>query len=104
MEKLLDLLNEYDPYIASDGEHQDNVWFYAYQGKSAIYDKKNAESVIISKNYGFIGWLVIKNKIDFHKLKVNYIYHDEAWDFEKEILMQLAIQDEPLEFLDSILK
>jgi hypothetical protein len=31
MKKLLELLNEYEPYIASDGEHRDNLWGYAYQ-------------------------------------------------------------------------
>ena len=58
MEKLIELLNEYEPYIAKDWEHRDNLWGYALQWHSAIYDRKNAESIIISRNYWFIKRLV----------------------------------------------
>lgn len=104
MDKLLDLLNEFDPYINGDGEHMDNIWFFAYLGQSAVYDRDKAESIIISRKYKFIEWLVKEGKIDYSKLKVNYIYHDTEWNLVQEVLMQLAIDEEPLKFLNSILK
>lgn len=65
----------------------DAHWFFKYQ--------------IISKDFKFIERLVNNNKIALTKL-----YHDmrlEFWDYYW-LLMQLAIQDEPIEFLISILK
>lgn len=117
MEKLIELLNEYDPYIASDGEHRDNLWGYAYQWHSAVFPKELAESYIISARYGFIKWLVENEKIDYEKIEKqtkckNIVGWKEFLDFDierdftpyEEVLMWLAIQDEPIEFLVSILK
>lgn len=95
MDKLIKLLNERKwskTYYAVNWSIR-MVWYYPV-----------SELELISKNSWFIKWLVDNDKIDFHKLKVNYIYHDDEWDWEKELLMQLAIQDEPIEFLISILK
>lgn len=122
MQKLIELLNEYDPYIASDGEHRDNLWGYAYQWHSAVFPKELAESYIISKSYGFIKWLVENEKIEWEKFQEPKIrgiiwlisnWHNSEWksykDYSKELayeslLMLLAIQDEPIRFLCEILK
>ncbi len=110
MEKLIELLNEYEPYIASDGEHRDNLWGYAYQWHSAVFPKELAESYIISARYWFIKWLVENDKIDHWKLS-NYIIDNKFfWDKIAELkeyetlLMLLSISDTPIEDLISYLK
>ena len=119
--KLIELLNEFEPYIASDGEHRDNLWGYAYQWHSAVFPKELAESYIISKSYGFIKWLVENDKIDTSKandknlngyeieLRIRAVKELVADSEEKTVLylnllMLLAIQDEPIRFLCEILK
>ena len=62
----------------------------------------------------FIKWLVDNDKINFRKLDYKkydvdiptryYLWTYIRYSFEKEILMTLAIQDNPIEFLVSILK
>ena len=87
---------------------------------------KNASKVfrmILSKDWLFVKWLIDTDKIDFKKMyekvwKPQIIMYAE-WNKEKElceiigenersyyedILMLLAIQDSPLEFLADILK
>lgn len=65
--------------------------------------------MIISKEYGFIKWLVDNDKIDYHN-KINYDISLainrvlKKTTREERLLMMLAIQDEPIEFLISILK
>jgi len=101
MDKLIELLNEYDKE-----EWLWNKWEEDEQGLNnmwKIYDY-HSKLKIISKEYWFIKWLVENDKIDFTKLKVNYIYHDDEWSWEKELLMQLAIQDNPIEYLISVLR
>lgn len=121
MEKLIELLNEFDPYIARDGEHRDNLWVYAYQWHSAVFPKELAESYIISARYGFIKWLVENDKIYTSKandknlngyeieLRIRAVKELVADSEEKTVLylnllMLLAIQDEPIRFLCGILK
>ncbi len=97
IEKLIELLNEYDSpnWWKETEEGIDNVW--------KIYEF-HSELQIISKKYGFIKWLVENDKIDINKTPWHYIYHYTDEDVVKEALMQLAIQDEPIEFLCSLLK
>ncbi len=124
MEKLIELLNEYEPYIASDGEHRDNLWGYAYQWHSAVFPKEIAESYIISARYGFIKWLVENDKIDRWELDYKNIYMSDYWssddiflaynkweqwiiytvDYYETILMLLSISDTPIEDLISYLR
>ena len=100
--KLLELLNEYEPYIASDGEHRDNLWGYAYQWHSAVFPKEIAESYIISKSYWFIQWLVENEKIKLWAYDAEWCHFNiHAY---LDLLMLLAIQDEPIKFLCEILK
>ena len=96
MEKLIELLNEYDPYIQSDGTHTDNFWWYVSQWHSAIFPKEVWVERIISKSYGFIKWLVDNDNIDLTKL-----YHDMRLEFGNYywLLMQLSISDTPIQDL-----
>ena len=119
MEKLIKLLNEYDPYIQSDGTHTDNFWWYVSQWHSAVFPKEVWVERIISKSYWFIKWLVDNDKIDKKKIDtrlVKYVesHYDEEWYWMENsyedysdtntLLMLLAIQASPLEFLISVLK
>lgn len=69
--------------------------------------------MIISKEYGFIKWLVDNDKIDYEKVDKSWNDEMSFVDFKldnimeiriKVVLMLLSIQDEPIEFLISILK
>ena len=108
MEKLIELLNEYDQYIQSDGTHTDNFWWYVSQWHSAVFPKEVWIERIISKHYGFIKWLVDNDKIDLMKLKKwiedNKFYCAKWGKITNMLLMLLSIQDNPIEFLVSILK
>lgn len=112
--KLIELLNEYEPYIASDGEHRDNLWGYVYQWHSAIFPKEIWMLKIISKEYWFIKWLVENDKIDWLKFYGENEFTpiwvnaksdiDQVYSVEEQILMVLSISDTPIEDLVSYLK
>ena len=129
IEKLIELLNEYEIEreekidLFNDKEKPLWEWYKDCTGDLTFepIDSKilnweafswdTANSVIISKSYGFIWWLVENDKIDLYKLPIRleeYYQSTEAvgyiTDDETILLMQLAIQDEPIEFLISILK
>ena len=98
MEKLIELLNEY--------EQEEWCWRLKYwklhNKYYDDYDRKDEEIRLISKWYGFIKWLVENEKIE----EWNFFYN--TWDLPDDdvskLLMLLSIQDEPIEFLVSILK
>lgn len=123
MEKLVKLLNEY--------VWQDSYWIDEYDNGAFITwwdgDQCFIDEHIISKNFWFIKWLVENDKIDFesenYPLKKYYPYFSDdilaiveqdcntyedrckvCYDKYESLLMLLAIQDEPIEFLISILK
>ena len=67
------------------------------------------DEYIISKHYGFIKWLVDNDKIKYYKVPEHIHISDYSFETIHEwmtdnILMWLAIQDKPIEFLISILK
>lgn len=66
------------------------------------------ETVLISKKFWFIKWLVDNDKIDLLKLTcMNPRYTeilDSDFSWEDRIIMLLSIQDNPIEFFISILK
>lgn len=93
MEKLIMLIDIYEEEVV--GVH--SVW-------EKITDKE--ETRIISKKFWFIKWLVENEKIDVEK-----VYNNSDYPMVKRneflyewLLMLLSIQDEPIEFLISILK
>lgn len=114
MEKLIELLNQYeiDRWMWSVF----NIWKFAWE--IHYYDNEKDEFVfdnvklyIISKHYGFIKWLVDNNKIDFIKV----IQKKWNWEIDNimllikereylELLMLLAISDTPIDDLISYLK
>ena len=90
IEKLIELLNEY----GIDGDH--------WSKEENLYSEENS-LLIISKSYWFIKWLVENEKIDMKKHfydKMSCVWYSDL----NIVLCELAIQDEPIEFLISILK
>jgi hypothetical protein len=76
-----------------------------------------ANSVIISKSYGFIWWLVDNDKIDYHKISDIMIYSQWRYTWINKttaqrvdenmsdlLLMLLSISDKPIEDLILYLK
>jgi hypothetical protein len=104
MEKLIELLNEYVKELW--------IWNYVWW-----HNKKTVENsdFIITKKFWFIKWLVDNDKIDLKELdkserKPMYSFEEEwklwfklFWVYES-LLMLLSIQDNPIDFLISILK
>lgn len=117
MEKLIQLLNEYEAE-----RHKTSIvaeiWWQnedrlTYLGLNNHY----SELLCISKGYEFIKWLVKNNKIDFdnRELKDKFMeeieryptFHNNTYnrDFNVNgLLMLLAISDTPIEDLISYLK
>jgi len=104
MEKLIELLKKYDK---EKGLHTN--WKITQNNRIQIYGKwVCSESYLVSKSYGFIKWLVENEKIDYEKVK-SWEWNGSRWHFETVqpeyyIIMLLSIQDNPIEFLVSILK
>lgn len=93
MQKLNMLIDIYEEEV---------VWVHSVWEK--ITDKEEAR--IISKKFWFIKWLVRNEHIDFKKLdtpRFNQLV-DNTLDSYFALLMLLSIQDEPIDFLISILK
>lgn len=123
MEKLIELLNERirekrNELSSTIGEPVD-VWIYEYDKleKCITHDSYwVSDECIISKKQGFIKRLVENNKIDWDNQALQYAksdlskffaeWKDKNWmsDDYAMLLMLLAIQDDPIDFLISILK
>ena len=117
MEKLIEFLNEFQKEKKSQIFYSYNRDLDFFESWAIAWCQIYWESVytIISKKYGFIQWLVDNDKIDYKKDWKNsndtwYIYvkaDTKKSDLEIKsdtLLMVLAIEDNPIEFLISILK
>lgn len=124
MEKLIELLNEYeiekeksewvnvDAYVEFKWNYNNN-WLVRYdetdhwEWDNLYWD--TAVAYLISKSFGMVKWLVENDKIDDKKVpKSDYlaVQYDSLVESYKtdELIMLLAIQDEPIRFLCEILK
>lgn len=113
MEKLIELL---DIYLKDKREYStydfDIIKIRHYYKISGLYehlDEVESQALIISKEFWFIKWLVENDNIDtesycritsIERKWEKDVYRDEV----DSLLMLLAIQDEPINFLISILK
>ena len=102
MEKLMELLRKYE---IKRRKNSCLIKKIPYWNNNDI--KKN-RFLIISKEYGFIKWLVDNDKIEFPTSCAidknnDYSEREIKSDYES-LLMLLAISDSPLEFLCKILK
>lgn len=107
-EKLIELINEHQKETNPDGiylsvyTYRDGIFWHDSDCLTSVM----AEDFLISKKYGFIEWLVENDKIDKENEELISLM-SELWErenVEKCLLMLLAIQDEPIEFLCEILK
>jgi len=91
MNKLVDLLNEYDS----------NWGFTDYW---ALFNSMNEwisgteDLQVISKKFWFIKWLVDNDKIDFDKIQIWFQLTLWYWKYDS-LLMLLSISDTPIEDL-----
>ena len=102
MKKLIELLREAFPL---DYDYVENDWHIChwYTDETGEYNRYwNIDSEIISKKFWFIKRLVDNDKIDLLRLD-NRIALSEFNKVER-VLMALSIQDNPIEFLISILR
>lgn len=102
MEKLIELLNEYRESEFLLAERREKIW----QLSLGNYSSALSELILISKKYGFIKWLVDNDKVNWDNKDIA-IKEWVLWksiDNYHSLLMVLAIQDEPIDFLVSILK
>ena len=102
IKKLVELLNEYD---WEDLEY----WFIDWEIRRKVRNFDNERNtwkqvVWYTKNFWFIQWLVDNDKIEFRE---DFYLEDQHWWWfgeDENIMMLLSIQDNPIEFLISILK
>ena len=94
--KLLELLNEYSK----------NIWYFNEEDL-----QWQTKAWILSKEFWWVKWLVENDKIDIDHLEYKYqdIMYEllEALIIENKsdfLIMLLSIQDNPINFLISILK
>ena len=105
MEKLIELLNEFiNKTIFPYDRGAKCIW---YENHLFLFETWTdvLEDTVISARYGFIEWLVENGRIDLDKVKPLSVFQ-ETWYYNKyeSLLMILSIQDEPINFLISILK
>ena len=100
--KLLELLNEYETprsWVVYKS-YDDYDWFFYWVDCDWETEIAWSDSLIFSKKYWFIKWLVENEKIDLDGYPDIDFFNGDV----NNLLMYLAIQDEPIEFLVSILK
>ena len=102
MEKIVNLLNEYEGQ--ESWSYDKKYWIYIWWGDDLDY-----ECFICSKKFWFIKWLVENEKIAYDIPNNSDLYKCFELaciplDHTDYITMLLSIQDEPIEFLVSILK
>ena len=106
MDKLIELLNEYEDWMVS--------WVKEYVEEFGVFvlntEQMIEEEIIISKSFGFIKWLVENDKIDFDKCwrcyEINSTYDHYNLEDRQDLwlVMLLSISDTPIEDLISYLK
>lgn len=104
--KLIKLLNEY----LNDGQERLYACYPLDEDFDKFFHTKDWEWIIeeaqvISKKFEFIKWLLDNNKIDFVKLDDDCNWYEINTGNEYlDLVALLSIQDNPIEFLISILK
>ena len=115
MEKLIELLNEYEREKIIHRTYYLVSWYIMYKRDDGEeVDDKRTDLEIISKSYGFIKWLVDNDKINLYMLDSKahntdiiielYKYENLKDKDSKRLLMLLSISDTPIEDLVSYLR
>lgn len=109
MEKLIELLNEYENQLdlkwCTWSEQPNFIWHIKAVSEYSDDILYNADLAVTSKRYWFIKWLVENDKIkDYYEWNDDIDYVREKYWFYEALLMLLSIQDEPIQFLIGILR
>ena len=110
MEKLIELLNEFEEYNKNcEFDEVYNYYPYRiwYEWDFETDLTKNCMNItfIMSKTFWFIKWLVENDKIDISKLwKKSDMWFGDKYTREESLLMLLAISKNPIKELISYLK
>ena len=119
MEKLIELLNEYEKWKWEEYWRWNYVWWIDKENKNifasrfpdwAYICEEESRAIIICKGYEFIKRLVDNDKIDFYNiLKENWKFRKEFYAIENKneyerLIILLSVEDNPIEFLVSVLK
>ena len=116
-EKLLDLFSDYVEetklfwtitgiwYSKESGEITKFMVEFVDEYDDEEQTKYISIEKVFSKRFWFIQWLVENEKIDLYKIPEIWNSNPDYILWEVEVaLMELAVQDKPIEFLVSILK
>ena len=113
MEKLIELLNEYETprsWVVYKS-YDDYDWFFYWVDCDWETEIVWSDSLICSKKYWFIQWLVENEKIDYWKRNPLFITElvgeqekQVPYSFYEEMLIRLAVSDTPIKDLISYLK
>jgi len=105
MDKLIELLNEYEDL--SDAEECEKWKIDEYDRISEWgWRSQWTNGWICSKEFWFIEWLYNHKKMTLERLKVSDLYwdiNDWVWPVDN-IIMHLSISENPIELLISMLK
>lgn len=108
MEKLIELLNK---HRREKVKKQSWITEWHYNAFTFSLDNirwQQAELLIISKQYWFIKWLVENEKLKPLRKFIGWETDEDEpyiqFDLVEQYIAYLSIQDEPIEFLISILK
>lgn len=123
MEKLIELLKEYDEIRSKKANKSFNrdllLNNFVNLPDRSLWE---SELIVISSSYWFIQWLIHEDKVDINWFDTVFsweldrwktLLRESGWDEVYKVtehwcydslLMQLAIKDNPIEFLISILK
>ena len=112
MKKLLQLLNEYWKGSSFQFTGYDRELSVFNTNLKAASITSIPEETIISKKFWFIQWLITNNKVNRAKEVINDIQYRGHGQIENvdcysqydSLLMLLAIHEDPIEFLVSLLK
>ena len=111
MKKLIELLKQFDIKSGRQyPEYKIEKWiiYYVYHNPLEWDEYTDCTLNIISKKFWFIWWLVRENKIDLLKLTLMKLRYTDIlvshFSWEDRIIMILSVEDNPIEFLVSILK
>ena len=106
IKKLIELFKYYvDNYWTDTKNTEKEYWIIDYWQWFQYWTKEYLYETIISKKFLFIDWLVKEDKIDFVKLDDNSDWYEINTGREYlDLVALLSIQDNPVEFLISILK
>lgn len=107
------LLLDYDESLERDLADCRAIWYESWTQNLMVWNywmPDRIVSMIISKSFWFIGWLVQNDKIDRDKiLKENGLFRKYFYDLEyvknyDRLVMWLSVEDSPTKFLISYLK